>query len=159
MGDHGVTRIITATKTILRKAHFELEKNGSILIQKDLFIYQNFYLLSMCLLSHFSPVQFFMMLWTVAHQAPLSMGFFRQKYWSGFAMPFSRGSSQPRDWTLISYIYLHWQAGSLPLIPPGKPTHIYMWMEYILLEYISLGGIIIYIICIYKTYTYLSCVS
>ena len=25
--------------------------------------------------------------WTVAHQAPLSMGFFRQKYWSGLPFP------------------------------------------------------------------------
>ena len=31
--------------------------------------------------------------WTVAHQAPLSMGFSRQEYWSGFAISFSRGSS------------------------------------------------------------------
>ena len=26
--------------------------------------------------------------WTVAHQAPLSMGFSRQEYWSGFLFPF-----------------------------------------------------------------------
>ena len=26
-------------------------------------------------------------LWTVAHQAPLSMGFSRQEYWSGLAFP------------------------------------------------------------------------
>ena len=25
--------------------------------------------------------------WTVAHQVPLSMGFSRQKYWSGFPFP------------------------------------------------------------------------
>ena len=29
-------------------------------------------------------------LWTVAYQAPLSMGFSRQEYWSGAAMPSSR---------------------------------------------------------------------
>ena len=34
------------------------------------------------------------------------------------AMPFSRESSQPRDWTRCS---LHWQVDSLPLAPPGKP--------------------------------------
>ena len=38
--------------------------------------------------------------WTVAHQAPLSMGFSRQEYWRG--LPFSRQSSQPRDWTRVS---------------------------------------------------------
>ena len=42
--------------------------------------------------------------WTVAHQVPLSMGYSRQKYWSGVAIPFSRGSSWPRDWTRVSCI-------------------------------------------------------
>ena len=37
------------------------------------------------------------------------------------AMPFSRGSSQPSCWMLVSRIFLHWQMGSLPLVPPGKP--------------------------------------
>ena len=34
-----------------------------------------------------SHVQFFVTLWTVAHQAPLSMGFSRQEYWSGLSHP------------------------------------------------------------------------
>ena len=36
------------------------------------------------------------------------------------AMPASRGSSRPGDRTHVSCL-LHWQAGSLPLAPPGKP--------------------------------------
>ena len=36
------------------------------------------------MLNCFSHVQLYATLWTVAHQAPLSMGFFRQEYWSGF---------------------------------------------------------------------------
>ena len=40
--------------------------------------------------------------WTVALQAPLSMGFSRQ-YWSGLPFPSSRGSSQPRKWTEVSH--------------------------------------------------------
>ena len=36
-----------------------------------------------CVLSHFSHVQLFETLWTVACQAPLSMRFSRQEYWSG----------------------------------------------------------------------------
>ena len=36
-----------------------------------------------CVLSHFSHVQLFVILWTVACQAPLSMGFSRQEYRSG----------------------------------------------------------------------------
>ena len=38
------------------------------------------------------------------------------------AMPFSRASSLPRDGTCVSYFCLHWQAGSSPLAPPGKPS-------------------------------------
>ena len=39
------------------------------------------------LLSHFSRVQLFVTPWTVACQAPLSMGFSRQEYWSGLPRP------------------------------------------------------------------------
>ena len=42
--------------------------------------------------------------WTAACQAPLSMGFPRQEYWSGFSASFSRGSSQPKDRTHVSWI-------------------------------------------------------
>ena len=40
-----------------------------------------------CVLSCFSRVWLFVTLWTVAHQAPLSMGFSRQEYWSGLPCP------------------------------------------------------------------------
>ena len=40
-----------------------------------------------CLLSCFSHVRFFAMLWTMAGQAPLSMGLSRQEYWSGLLCP------------------------------------------------------------------------
>ena len=40
-----------------------------------------------CTLNCFSLVRLLGMLWTVAHQAPLSMGFSRQKYWSGLPCP------------------------------------------------------------------------
>ena len=39
--------------------------------------------MSVCVLSYFSHVWLFATLWTVAHQAPLSMGFSRQEYYSG----------------------------------------------------------------------------
>ena len=41
-------------------------------------------------LSCFSCVQLFGILWTVAHQAPLFMGFSRKEYWSGLPFPFPR---------------------------------------------------------------------
>ena len=40
-----------------------------------------------CMLSHFSHVQLFVTLWTIAHQAPLSRGLFTQEYWSGLPCP------------------------------------------------------------------------
>ena len=40
-----------------------------------------------CRPSHFSPVWLFATLWTVTRQAPLSMGFSRQEYWSGLPCP------------------------------------------------------------------------
>ena len=43
--------------------------------------------LLVCVLSHFSHVQLFVTLWTVAHQAPLSTGFSRQEYLSGLPYP------------------------------------------------------------------------
>ena len=42
--------------------------------------------LCVCTCAH-SPVRLFATPWTVAHQAPLSMGFPRQEYWSGLPIP------------------------------------------------------------------------
>ena len=39
------------------------------------------------MLSCFSHVQVFVILWTVTCQVPLSMGFSRQEYWSGLPCP------------------------------------------------------------------------
>ena len=47
-------------------------------------------------------VRLFATLWTVAHQAPLSMGFSKQEYW--VAMASIRSSSQPRHRTHVSCI-------------------------------------------------------
>ena len=99
-------------------------------------------------LNRFSHVQLLVTPWTAAYQAPPSMGFSRQEYWSAVplsslsesesevthscptlcnpmdcsplgssvheifqarvlewvAIPFSRGSSRPRDWTCISCV-------------------------------------------------------
>ena len=68
-----------------------------------------------CGLSHFSSVGLFATPWTVAHEAPPSMGFSRQGYWN--ALHFSRVSSRPRDWTHISYIsYIVRQVLSTPYV-------------------------------------------
>ena len=39
------------------------------------------------LLSRFSRVRLLATTWTAAYQAPLSMGFSRQEYWSGVPLP------------------------------------------------------------------------
>ena len=58
--------------------------------------------------------------WTVAHQAPLSMGFPRQEYWSGLPFPSPRDLPDPG----IEPVSPVLQEDSLPSEPPGKPnTH------------------------------------
>ena len=48
------------------------------------------------MLSHFNHVQLFVTPWTVARQAPLSVGFSRQEYWSGLPCPSLRDLPDPR---------------------------------------------------------------
>ena len=50
----------------------------------------NLLLLLLLLLSHFSRVRLLATPWTAASQAPPSMGFSRQKYWSGVPLPSPR---------------------------------------------------------------------
>ena len=64
-----------------------------------------------------SCVQLFVTPWTVAHQAPLSMGFFRQEYWNGLPFPSPGDIPNPR----IEHRSSALQADSLPSEPPGKP--------------------------------------
>ena len=61
-----------------------------------------------------------MTLWAVVHQAPLSMGFSRQEYWSGVPCP-PPGIFLTQGLNPHLLCLLHRQAGSLPLGPPGKP--------------------------------------
>ena len=43
-------------------------------------------------------------LWTIARQAPLTMGILQARILEWVTMPSSRGSSQPRDWTRVSNV-------------------------------------------------------
>ena len=76
-----------------------------------------------CMLSHFSHVQLFETLWTVARQAHLSMRFSRQEYWSGLpcAPPGNLSDSGIETVSLMSN--LQWLAGFLPLAT-GKPIRV-----------------------------------
>ena len=70
--------------------------------------------------SCFSP---FVTPWTVVHQTPLSMGFFQAGILEWVAIPSSRGSSQPRDRTRVSWvsyidkqILYHWATWEAPIV-------------------------------------------
>ena len=56
--------------------------------------------------------------WTVAYQAPPSMGFSRQEYWSGLPFPSPGALPDPgiESWSPTL------QADALPSEPPGKPN-------------------------------------
>ena len=63
-----------------------------------------------------SCVQLFVTPWTVVHQAPLSMGFSRQEYWSGLPFPLTGDLSDPG----MNLSLLYWQMESLPLNNQGS---------------------------------------
>ena len=73
------------------------------------------------MLSHFSHVRLCVTLWTVACQAPLSMGILQVRILEWTAISFSRGIFSTQGLNLSLLHPLHWQAGSLPLVPPKKP--------------------------------------
>ena len=68
-----------------------------------------------------SCVRLFATPWTVAHQAPLSMGFSRQDYWSG--LPFSPLGDLPDPGIKSGSPALQGDS-SLLSKPPGKPNKI-----------------------------------
>ena len=63
-----------------------------------------------------SHVRLFVIPGTIAHQAPLTMGFSRPEYWSGLSFP-SLGDL-PNPGIKLSSLAL--QTDSLPSEPPGK---------------------------------------
>ena len=65
--------------------------------------------------------------WTVAHQAPLSMGILQARILEWVAMPTSRGSSQPTVQTWSPTL----QADSLPSLPPGRHTLNNIALKYV----------------------------
>ena len=71
-----------------------------------------------------SHVQLFATQWTVAYQAPLSVGFSRQEYWSG--LPFPSPGDLPDPGIEPGSPAL--QADVLPSEPPGKPSSILGWV-------------------------------
>ena len=66
-----------------------------------------------------SRVRLFATPWSIAHQAPLSMGFSREEYWSGLPFPspgdLPNPGIEPRSPALQAY--------ALTSEPPGKPHY------------------------------------
>ena len=71
----------------------------------------------------------FVTLWAVACQAPLSMGFSRQEYWSGLPFP-SPGDLTNLEVKHVSSASPELAGGFFTNEPLGKPTHAYMALEY-----------------------------
>ena len=71
----------------------------------------------MCSLSCVQPLP---TLWTVAHQAPLSIRFSQQENWDGCHF-LLQGIFLTQGLNLHLLHILHWQVDSLKLVPPGKP--------------------------------------
>ena len=67
-----------------------------------------------------SHVRLFATLWTVAHHAPLSMGFSRQEYWSGLLFPSPGDLPDPG----IEPGSPALQADALTSEPPGKHKYL-----------------------------------
>ena len=65
-----------------------------------------------------TSVRLFATPWTVAYQAPLSVEFSRQEYWSGLPFPPSRDLPDPGTEPKSPAL----QADTSPSEPPGKPT-------------------------------------
>ena len=70
----------------------------------------------MCVFEMLSRVRLFVTPWMVALQAPLSMGFSRQGYWSGLPCPPPGNLPDPGIEPGSPILW----AGSLPSEPPGK---------------------------------------
>ena len=73
-------------------------------ILKCYYILWQYRIMYMCMLSLFSRVWLFVTLQTVALPGPSVHGILQARILEWIAMPFPRGSSQPRDWTHVSYI-------------------------------------------------------
>ena len=86
------------------------------------------------MLSHFSHVQLCVTPWTVARQAPLSMGFSRQEHWSGLPCPPLGDLPKPEighasftSLALVSGFFTTWPLGNLKMssvlifLNSGKP--------------------------------------
>ena len=84
------------------------------------------------MLSYFSRVQFFAILWTVALQAPLSMVFSRQEYWSELPCSSPDPGIEP-----VSPVTPSLWADSLPLSHQGSTLAYYTSIKFLNSEWVN----------------------
>ena len=72
------------------------------------------------MVSHVSHVPLFETLWTIDHQAPLSMGLSRQEYWNELPYPSPCDLPNPGI-EPVSYVSCVGRQVLYQLVPPGKP--------------------------------------
>ena len=88
------------------------------------------------MLSSFSHIQLCVTLWTLCSPLGSSVhGIIQARILKWVAMPFSRGIFLTQGLNLHLLCLLHWQVGSLPLAPPGKPYNLivilFFWLYWI----------------------------
>ena len=100
-------------------------------------IYMHSYSVSSVMSDSLQPI------WTVAHQAPLSMELSRQEYWSGLLVPSPGDLPNPG----IKPNSPALQEDSLTYVTPGKPSCLYIWYTFIIYIYICIYCIAYTYIC------------
>ena len=80
-----------------------------------------------CCCAVLSYIQLFSTPWTVAQQAPLSMGFPRQEYWNGLPFPAPGDLSNPgiKPTSLLSPTLTD---RFFTTVPPGKHKHTHIYI-------------------------------
>ena len=81
------------------------------------------------MLSCFSHVRLLATPWTTVHQAPQSIGFFREAHWSGVACPPPRDLPNPGIEPALP-VALAFADGLLTTEPPGKPTSFFIYLKW-----------------------------
>ena len=108
-----------------------------------------------CVLSCFSRVGLFATLWTVARQAPMSMGFSRQEYWSG--LPYHSPEDLPNPGTEPCLISLALVGRFFTTSTTWKPRYSSLVLPYLALlhfssQSLSLFDMILYVFFFFTFY-------
>ena len=102
-------------KQCIKHIHKEMHKRGKLVSSLSQYV---------VMLTHFSHVCLFATLRTIACQLPLSTGFSREEHWSGLTIFLLQGIFPTQGSNRCLLHLLHWQVGSLPLVPPWQPSEI-----------------------------------